>query len=95
MGVAFALIMVPIRATFDEAMLAHARRLGPVEFFKEKAREVAALNLYERFYKEGWNNDIATIIKNEIAPTTAAVIGYIWLLAILEAGQELAMVTPK
>jgi len=95
MGVAFALIMVPIRATFDEAMLAHARRLGPIEFFKEKAREVADLHLYERFYKEGWNNDIATIIKNDIAPTTAAVIGYIWLLAILEAGQELAIGDPK
>jgi hypothetical protein len=34
-------------------------------------------------------------VKNDIAPTTAATIGYIWLLAILEAGQELAMVKPK
>jgi hypothetical protein len=91
MGVAFALIIVPIRATFDEAMLAHARKLGPIEFFKEQAREVATLNLYQRFYREGWNNEIATIIKNQVAPVTAATIGYIWLLAILEAGQELAM----
>jgi hypothetical protein len=91
MGIAFALLIVPIRCTFDETMMAHARQLGPIEFFKEQARRVATLNLYERFYKEGWNNDIATAIKNDVAPTTSAVIGYIWLLAVLEAGQELAI----
>jgi hypothetical protein len=96
MGVAFALIIVPIRPTFDEAVLAHARKLGPVEYFKERARDVAALQLYEQFYKEGWNNTIATAIKNEVAPETAATIGYIWLLAVLEAGQELAIASkPK
>lgn len=92
MGIAFALIIVPIRASFDEAILAHARKLGPIAYFKEQAREVAALNLYEQFYKEGWKNDIATAVKKEVAPAAASTIGYIWLLAVLEAGQELAMV---
>jgi len=91
MGIAFALLIVPIRSRFDEAMLAHALRVGPVEYFKEQSREVAALDLYHRFYNEGWNNDIANTVKNEIAPLTTTTIGNIWLLAVLEAGESLAI----
>jgi len=90
-GIAVALMVVPIRPKFDEAVLAHAGRIGPIDFFREQALQISDLNLYNRFYKEGWNNDIATIVKNEVAPLGAATIGYIWLLAILEAGQSLAI----
>lgn len=93
MGIAFALIVFPIRARFQEQTLWHARRLGPIEFFKEESRDIATLDLYDRFYKQGWNSDIAGVVKNEIAPRAAAAIGYIWLLAILEAGQQLVMET--
>ncbi len=89
MGIAFALLTFPIKPVFDEAEFARARQLGPVEFFKAEARDIAALNLYERFYKEGWNGDIAAAVKNKIAPQAARAIGFIWLLAVLEAGQEL------
>jgi hypothetical protein len=91
MGIAFALLVFPIRPVFDEAELVRARQLGPVEFFKAEARDIATLNLYERFYRESWNSDIAGAVKNKIAPQTARAIGIIWLLAILEAGQELVM----
>lgn len=90
LGIAVALLIFPIRAQLDAAELARARQLGPVEYFKSEAREVAALELYERFYREGWNNDIASIVKKVLAPKTARTIGIIWLLAILEAGQHLA-----
>jgi hypothetical protein len=91
MGVAFALLIFPIRPTFVEAELIRARRLGPVEYFKAEAREVAGLQLYERFYTDGWTADIAAVVKNKLAPQTARAIGVIWLLAILEAGQDLAV----
>lgn len=90
MGVALALLVFPIKPEFSEHELATARSLGPVDYFKTRAREVAALELYERFYREGWNADIATIVKNQLAPQTARAIGNIWLLALLEAGQQLA-----
>jgi hypothetical protein len=88
MGVAVGLLVFPLRPKFDEAELARARRLGPIGYFKEEARDIAGLSLYERFYKEGWNNDIASIVKNRIAPQTARAIGNIWLLAMLEADQQ-------
>jgi hypothetical protein len=90
LGIAFALLLFPIRTELDDQELARARRLGPVEYFKNEAREVANLGLYDRFYKEGWNNDIAATIKKSLAPQIAQTIGTIWLLALLEAGQLLA-----
>jgi hypothetical protein len=90
MGIAFALLLWPIRPEFSDDELMRAQKVGPVEYFKSEARSVAALNLYETFYKDGWNNSIATTVKNQLAPQAARAIGTIWLLALLEAGKQLA-----
>lgn len=89
LGIAFALLIFPIRPIFSEYELSRALRLGPVEYFKSEARAVAELDLYERFYREGWTNDLALIIKNQLAPRAASCIGLLWLMALLEAGQQL------
>jgi hypothetical protein len=90
LGIAFALLVFPLKPEFLETELARAVETGPVEYFKTQARDVASLDLYERFYKEGWNNDIATTVKNHLAPHAARTIGIIWLMALLEAGKQLA-----
>jgi hypothetical protein len=86
-GIATALLLQPIRATLNLSQLAEARRVGPVEFFKAQALEIAQLNLYERFYKRGWTADLGRLVKRQLAPQTAEVIGIIWLLACLESDQ--------
>ncbi len=91
LGIAFALLLFPIRPEFDPAELTRASNLGPVEYFKSEARAVAALNLYDRFYQHGWTADIATTVKNRLAPQAARTIGTIWLLALLESGRQLAI----
>ena len=91
MGVAFALLLSPIRAAYSDYELARARQLGPVEYFKAEARDVAGLELYQQFYRDGWTAKIAAGVKNRVAPQAARAIGIIWLLALLEAGQELAV----
>jgi hypothetical protein len=91
MGIAFAMLVFRIKPVFSEHELARARQLGPVDFFKNEALSIANLHLYDRFYREGWTNDLARIIRNDLAPRTARTIGIIWLLALLEAGQELAV----
>lgn len=88
MGVAFALLIFRIQPVFDELELNRARALGPVQYFKREAREVAELNLYDRFYKYGWTADIASVVKNQLAPKVARTIGIIWLLAVLEADKQ-------
>jgi hypothetical protein len=89
-GIAIALLIFPIKPEFSEPELALANRLGPIEYFKHEAREIADLNLYDRFYREGWNAEMANIVKNKLAPQAARAIGMIWLLAFLEAGKQLA-----
>jgi 16S rRNA (guanine966-N2)-methyltransferase len=49
MGIAFALLIFPIKPQFSEHELARARELGPVEYFKAEARAVASLDLYNQF----------------------------------------------
>lgn len=88
MGVAAILLLFPLSARLDDVMLAHARRKGPVDFFKAEAKAVAELGLYDRFYKEGWTADIARVVRKQIAPHATQVVGIIWLLAYLEAGQK-------
>jgi hypothetical protein len=88
-GIAFALLIFPIKPELVDDELARAHRLGPVEYFKNEAREIADLDLYDRFYKDGWNADMANIVKNKLAPQAARAIGIIWLLALLEAGKQL------
>ena len=95
MGVAFALMIFPIKPVFTETELAKARELGPVEYFKAEARDIATLNLYDSFYRQGWTTEIATVVKNKVAPQGARAIGIIWLLALLEAGQVLAVQEAK
>ncbi len=90
LGIAFALLIFPIKAEFSEHELALARELGPVDYFKTEARTIAGLDLYHRFYREGWTNDLAVTVKNILAPRVARTIGIIWLLALLEAEQQLA-----
>ena len=88
-GIAFALLIFPIRPVFRDKEFVRTRELGPLGYFKAEAVDIAELHLYERFYKEGWNSDIAAAIKNKIAPQTARAIGLIWLLALYEAGEQL------
>jgi hypothetical protein len=89
MGVAFALMIFPIKPVFTDIEMARASELGAVEYFKSEARDIASLNLYDAFYRQGWTTEIATVVKNKVAPQGARTIGIMWLLAVLEAGQDL------
>lgn len=86
-GVATALLFFKLKQPLSETMLAEARQLGMMAFFKREARNVADLDLYERFYREGWTAELARIVREQIAPHACQVVGIIWLLAYLEAGQ--------
>lgn len=89
-GISIALLMQPIRSYLDGDKLAQARRLGPLAFFQQEAREIANLRLYDKFCTKGWTAEIARAIKEIIAPQASHVIGIVWLLAYLEAEQDQA-----
>jgi hypothetical protein len=87
MGVASSLLTHKLSVPLDDIKLAEARKIGYMDFFKQEARAVADLDLYERFYKNGWTAELAQIVRKQIAPHTVQVVGIIWLLAYLESSQ--------
>lgn len=90
MGVATSLLLSKLRVQLNDDVLAHARSLGPIKFFREQANKIAKLDLYDHFYAKGWNAELGSAVREIIAPKATEVIGVIWLLAYLEAGYESA-----
>jgi hypothetical protein len=87
---AYALI-VPLR--FKKVLLSQADiesiKTGDiVDIFKRVAREVAELNLYERFYALGWTLPVSRDVRRELAPRMVRMVTLAWYAACQEAGQE-------
>jgi hypothetical protein len=61
-------------------------QLGLIEYYKRVAREVALLNIYERFYKRSWTLGLAKVTRRELAPRMAKTVTLAWYLAAKEAG---------
>lgn len=60
--------------------------LGLVEIFKRTAREIAVLEMYDRYYKRGWTNKLAREVRNKLAPSIAKTVTLSWYAAMVEAG---------
>jgi len=88
-----ALIIHPMRHSFGKPSgydIKTAQKVGLLEFFKRTAREVALLNMYERFYDTGWTSKLAQEVRDELAPRMVKVITVAWHLALIEAWEESA-----
>jgi hypothetical protein len=59
--------------------------LDIIGVFKRTAKEVAALNLYEEFYKKGWTPKLSRQIRNNLAPTIVRCVTLAWLGALQDA----------
>lgn len=63
------------------------RDIGLASYFERLAREVGALNLYERFYRLGWTPKLARIVRRELAPRMVQVVTLAWYSALVDAGK--------
>ncbi len=66
--------------------IAQARELGPRELFKRTAREIAVLEMYDRFSKRGWSQKLVWQVRNKLAPSIARTVTLIWYCALCDAG---------
>jgi len=83
-----ALIMIPMRHHFGRPNgydIKTIEKIGLVEYFKRTAREVALLNMYERFYDKGWTAKLAQDVRDELAPRMVKLVTLAWHSALLEA----------
>ena len=84
------LVIMPMRHNMGKPSgydIKLAEKIGLVEYFKRTAREVALLNMYERFYDNGWTSKLAQDIRDELAPRMVKMITIAWHLA-LQAAEE-------
>ncbi|HSE61947.1 MAG TPA: hypothetical protein VLA88_06705, partial [Candidatus Saccharimonadales bacterium] len=60
-----------------------ALELGSVEIFKQAAKDIYALNMYERFAHHGWTRELARETRDFLAPTIAKTIALAWYEALM------------
>lgn len=59
---------------------------GYEEYFKRASREIALLDMYERFLKAGWTPKLIRDVRNELVPTIVKTVCIIWYSAMRDAG---------
>ncbi len=82
-------IMAPLRlnrARPTTEDLALVRREGVAAYFQRLAKEVAALDMYERFFQKGWTPKLSRDIRRELAPRMIIVVTLAWYSALCDAG---------
>lgn len=86
-GVATIMLPMRLRATRpNDDELAEIRKATVTDYFVRSAKEIAALGLYEKFYKLGWTAKMARSVRRQLVPTILKTVTLIWYKAAHEAG---------
>jgi hypothetical protein len=86
-GVAF--IIAPLsmkKARITDSDLETLVDIGYLEWFKRSAREIAILNMYDRFQSNGWTPKLVRDVRNELAPVIIKTVTLVWYSAMRDAG---------
>ncbi len=60
--------------------------IGYQEVFKRAAREIALLDMYDRFNDNGWSVKLSRDVRNHLGPIMAKTVCLVWYSAIRDAG---------
>ncbi len=60
--------------------------IGIEEYFKRAAREIALLDMYDRFHEKGWTTKLVRDVRNELGPTIIKTVCMFWYSAMRDAG---------
>lgn len=86
MGVMF--LIRPLRlpdAKPKQADIEEIKELGPEKYFMRRAREVAVLDMYEDYLKDGWTSRLSNRIRHKLAPTLVKTVTMLWYSALMES----------
>ncbi len=89
-GGVFAILM-PLRlekAYPTEADLKRLREVGMGAYFRQTAKEIAVLDLYDKFYENGWTPKLARLVRSELAPALVRCVTLAWYDALLKSGKS-------
>lgn len=66
--------------------LASIKKIGPEKYFINSAREVAVMELYDEYLKNGWTPKLSNKIRHQLAPTIVRTVTVLWYQAAKDAG---------
>ncbi len=85
-----AAMIVPLRlsrAYPSKADIDFATANGPTELFKQRAKQIASLGMYEQFYKSGWTPGLAKQVRRILVPNIVNTVTLVWFSALQEAAK--------
>lgn len=62
------------------------QEIGAAEWFRRAAREIAVLDMYERYYQRGWTTKLAYDVRHRLAPNIIKTVALTWYLAVHDSG---------
>lgn len=60
--------------------------IGYIEVFKRAAREIALLDMYDRFHDKGWSVKLSRDVRNHLGPIMVKTVTLVWYSAMRDAG---------
>jgi hypothetical protein len=83
-----AVLLAPLG--LDEALptkidLKTLNEIGIVEVFKNTAKEVAVLDIYDTYYKKGWTARLGWTVRNKLGPALVKTVVLAWYSAMIDA----------
>ncbi len=69
-----------------ERDIAVLTEVGYEEVFKRAAREIALLDMYDRFHERGWTVRLSRDVRNHLGPIMVRTVTLIWYSAMRDAG---------
>lgn len=96
-GVATILLTMPAHRTTQPsgAQLVDMQRRPLDDYFRMAAKEIAALGLYDTFYKTGWTVALARQVRRQLVPALIHTVALVWYRAAFEArSQRVGQLSP-
>jgi hypothetical protein len=69
-----------------EADMKDLYEYGVLELFRRKAKEISSLDMYHRYYEQGWTPRLARQVRNHLAPAIVKMVTLAWYAATIDAG---------
>jgi hypothetical protein len=63
----------------------HFFELGVQDWFRNTAREIAVLGMYDNYYEKGWTPKLAWQVRHRLGPTMVQSVALVWYAAMKEA----------
>lgn len=85
-GVAIILAPLSLKTAMpSDGDIEHLIDIGHEEYFKRAAREVALLDMYDRFHQKGWTTKLVRDVRLELGPTIIKAVCLVWYSAMRDA----------